>query len=92
MGGQDAVDAVLLHESVPNRQRGTMLSVQSLALRFGGMVSQSLCGLLLLKVDMMHVWLFLAAAHAIGFGVCLLAFRAKKGDRTGVSQNMRSTS
>ncbi len=92
MGGQDAVDAVLLHESVPNRQRGTMLSVQSLALRFGGMVSQSLCGLLLLKVDMMHVWLFLAAAHGIGFGVCLLAFRAKKGDRTGVSQNMRSTS
>lgn len=79
MGGQDAVDAVLLHEAVPNSQRGTVMSVQSLALRFGGMISQALCGVLLLKTELMYVWLFLAVMHALGFAFCLfLAFKREK--------------
>ena len=84
MGGQDTVDAVLLHEAVPNSQRGTVMSVQSLALRFGGMISQALCGVLLLKIELMQVWLLLAVIHAIGFMLCLWIFgkrRKAKADK-----------
>ena len=84
MGGQDTVDAVLLHEAVPNSQRGTVMSIQSLALRFGGMISQALCGVLLLKIELMQVWLLLAVIHAIGFMLCLWLFgkrRKAKADK-----------
>lgn len=78
MGGQDTVEGVLLHQVVPNEQRGTVMSMQSLALRFGGMISQALCGVLLLKIELMQVWLFLAVMHAVGYLLCLLLFLKRK--------------
>lgn len=78
MGGQDTVEGVLLHQVVPNEQRGTVMSIQSLALRFGGMISQALCGVLLLKIELMQVWLFLAVMHAVGYLLCLLLFLKRK--------------
>ena len=78
MGGQDTVEGVLLHQVVPNEQRGTVMSIQSLALRFGGMISQALCGVLLLKIELMQVWLLLAVMHAVGYLLCLLLFLKRK--------------
>jgi len=70
MGCQDTMDVVLLQTNARNEMRGTLMSVQSFALRLGGLVSQLLSAAVLAFLGIPVLWVLLAGGVLLGGGFC----------------------
>lgn len=79
MGCQDTMDAVLLQSNARDEMRGTMMSVQSFALRLGGLVSQLLSAAVLAFLGIPVLWLLLAAVFLLGSSFCGIYYRSRAG-------------
>ena len=79
MGCQDTMDAVLLQSNARDEMRGTLMSVQSFALRLGGLVSQLLSAAVLAFLGIPVLWLLLAAVFLLGSGFCGIYYQSRTG-------------
>ena len=79
MGCQDTMDAVLLQSTARDEMRGTLMSVQSFALRLGGLVSQLLSAAVLAFLGIPVLWLLLAAVFLLGSGFCGIYYQSRTG-------------
>lgn len=79
MGCQDTMDAVLLQSNARDEMRGTLMSVQSFALRLGGLVSQLLSAAVLAFLGIPVLWLLLAAVFLLGSGFCGIYYQSRAG-------------
>ena len=79
MGCQDTMDAMLLQSNALDEMRGTLMSVQSFALRLGGLVSQLLSAAVLAFLGIPVLWLLLAAVFLIGSSFCGIYYRSRAG-------------
>lgn len=79
MGCQDTMDAVLLQSNARDEMRGTLMSVQSFALRLGGLVSQLLSAAVLAFLGIPVLWLLLAAVFLMGSGFCGIYYQSRAG-------------
>ncbi len=77
MGCQDTMDAVLLQSNARDEMRGTLMSVQSFALRLGGLLSQLLSAAVLAFLGIPVLWLLLAAVFLLGSGFCWIYYRSR---------------
>lgn len=82
MGCQDTMDAVLLQSNARDEMRGTLMSVQSFALRMGGLVSQLLSAAVLAFLGIPVLWLLLAAVFLLGSSLCGIYYRSRAEKRT----------
>ena len=80
MGCQDTMDAVLLQSNARDEMRGTLMSVQSFALRLGGLVSQLFSAAVLAFLGIPVLWLLLAAVFLMGSGFCGIYYRSQAGN------------
>lgn len=80
MGCQDTMDAVLLQSNARDEMRGTLMSVQSFALRLGGLVSQLLSAAVLAFLGIPVLWLLLAAVFLLGSGFCGIYYQSQAGN------------
>lgn len=80
MGCQDTMDAVLLQSNARDEMRGTMMSVQSFALRLGGLVSQLLSAAVLAFLGIPVLWLLLAAVFLLGSSFCGIYYQRRAGN------------
>ena len=80
MGCQDTMDVVLLQTNARNEMRGTLMSVQSFALRLGGLVSQLLSAAVLAFLGIPVLWLLLAAVFLLGSSFCGIYYRSRAGN------------
>lgn len=79
MGCQDTMDAMLLQSNALDEMRGTLMSVQSFALRLGGLVSQLLSAAVLAFLEIPVLWLLLAAVFLLGSGFCGIYYQSRAG-------------
>lgn len=79
MGCQDTMDAVLLQSNARDEMRGTLMSVQSFALRLGGLFSQLLSAAVLAFLGIPVLWLLLAAVFLLGSGFCGIYYQSRTG-------------
>ena len=79
MGCQDTMDVVLLQSNARDEMRGTLMSVQSFALRLGGLVSQLLSAAVLAFLGIPVLWLLLAAVFLMGSGFCGIYYQSRAG-------------
>lgn len=79
MGCQDTMDAVLLQSNARDEMRGTLMSVQSFALRLGGLFSQLLSAAVLAFLGIPVLWLLLAAVFLMGSGFCGIYYQSRTG-------------
>ena len=79
MGCQDTMDVVLLQTNARDEMRGTLMSVQSFALRLGGLVSQLLSAAVLAFLGIPVLWLLLAAVFLLGSGFCGIYYQSRTG-------------
>lgn len=79
MGCQDTMDVVLLQSNARDEMRGTLMSVQSFALRLGGLVSQLLSAAVLAFLGIPVLWLLLAAVFLLGSGFCGIYYQSRAG-------------
>lgn len=79
MGCQDTMDAVLLQSNARDEMRGTLMSVQSFALRLGGLFSQLLSAAVLAFLGIPVLWLLLAAVFLMGSGFCGIYYQSRAG-------------
>lgn len=79
MGCQDTMDVVLLQSNARDEMRGTLMSVQSFALRLGGLVSQLLSAVVLAFLRIPVLWLLLAAVFLLGSGFCGIYYQSRAG-------------
>lgn len=79
MGCQDTMDAVLLQSNARDEMRGTLMSVQSFALRLGGLASQLLSAAVLAFLGIPVLWLLLAAVFLLGSGFCGIYYQSRTG-------------
>lgn len=79
MGCQDTMDAVLLQSNARDEMRGTLMSVQSFALRLGGLVSQLLSAAVLAFLGIPVLWLLLAAVFLLGSSFCGIYYQSRAG-------------
>lgn len=80
MGCQDTMDAMLLQSNALDEMRGTLMSVQSFALRLGGLVSQLLSAAVLAFLGIPVLWLLLAAVFLLGSSFCGIYYRSRAGN------------
>lgn len=80
MGCQDTMDAVLLQSNARDEMRGPLMSVQSFALRLGGLVSQLLSAAVLAFLGIPVLWLLLAAVFLLGSGFCGTYYQSQAGN------------
>ncbi len=79
MGCQDTMDVVLLQTNARDEMRGTLMSVQSFALRLGGLASQLLSAAVLAFLGIPVLWLLLAAVFLLGSGFCGIYYQSRTG-------------
>ena len=73
------MDAVLLQTNAQDEMRGTLMSVQSFALRLGGLASQLLSAAVLAFLGIPVLWLLLAAVFLLGSGFCGIYYQSRTG-------------
>ena len=59
IGASELIESTVFHSSVANSQRASMMSVQSLSMRAGGLVTSLVGGLIITRLSFSAIWIIL---------------------------------
>jgi len=82
LGASDLFEKTILHASIDNSHRASILSLSSLFLRSGGILTSILGSLILTNFSLSCVWVLLSVA--MGIGILLLMVLYKRRYLTGI--------
>ena len=85
LGASDLFEKTILHASIDNSHRASILSLSSLFLRSGGILTSILGSLILTNFSLSCVWVLLSLA--MGVGILLLMVLYKRRYLTGIIQD-----
>lgn len=80
LGAGNLFENTILHASIENSHRSSMLSLSSLSVRSGAILTSILGGLILTEFFLAYVWILLSATMGAGILLCMVFYR-------GVGQN-----